>query len=397
MKVNGLLRDLSALKLIATRRKERILDASPKPLRHDPVKALARILHPENNILKIASIVNISDQAKIIRFISKPEDNSRLPVFQSGQYLSLRIDMEKNSVTRPFFISSPPFKASPVIDEENIFEPYIEIIVVKKENSISNKFIWENWYVDKEVNISFPHGKFFYEPLRDSKTLICFTEDAGIGTFYSLMGEIIQGNLDMNLMLFYKNKTLGNMKLIENFKKLEEQAPTKLKVIVLDDKENFYQELVKLEEKIIKKATFFICCSQVMYDRVHKDLIKLQIPHRRIRKQIFGESINIYEDVNFPIAIKGKTFKITVLLNGIENTTESLPGETVLATLERAEIKKSSHCRSGECGFCRSFIIQGDIFVNTLLDTRRSLDKENGYFHPCVSYPISDLKIDILK
>ncbi|MBC8059951.1 MAG: 2Fe-2S iron-sulfur cluster binding domain-containing protein [Clostridiaceae bacterium] len=397
MKVNGLIRDLSALKRIGVKRKERILDASPKPLRHDPVKALARILHPERSLLRIDSIIDRSEEVKIIKFTLSTEDNSRFPVFQSGQYLSLTIDMDNTSVNRTFFISSPPFKASPIIDQEANCEPYIEIIVVKKENSISNDFIWKNWKLGKEIKATFPHGRFFYEPLRDSKNLICIAEDAGISPFYSLVYEIIQKDWDLNLIIFYKNKSIQNMVLIEDLKKLVEAVPTKLKIIVLNDNQVFNQEIVKLEKDIINKSTYFVCCSQEMYKNIYEELIKLKIPNRRIRKQVYGETQDIYDEIDFPTAAKEKKFKITILVNQEEKIIESLAKETVLVTLERAGIEKSSHCRSGECGFCRSRIIEGDIFVNTLVDSRRGKDKEHGYFHPCVSYPISDMTIDILK
>lgn len=396
MKVNGILRDLSALKKTVTIRKERIMDASPKPLRHDPIKGLARILHPEKNTLRIEAIVDIAEDVKLIRFIRGSEKEVRLPVFQAGQYLSLRIDMEETSVTRPFFISSPPFKALPIMNEGVMCEPYIEIILVRKESSVSNRYMWENWKVGKEILASFPHGKFFYEPLRDSNNLVAVAEDAGIATFFSLTHEIIERNLELNIILFYKKKLLKSNDLIENLMRLAEEAPSKLKIIVLEDEQNFNDEIVKLGEETIKKSTYFICGSQTMYEALYSGLSKLNIPHRRIRKQIYGENKNIYDDVNFPKEVKEKVFKITVVINGEEKVIDSYPGETVLATLEKAEIKKASHCRSGECGFCRSRIVHGDVFVNTLLDTRRRVDRETGYFHPCVSFPISDIKIDIM-
>ena len=397
MKVNGILRDLRTLKKTVTIRKKRIMDASPKPLRHDPIKGLARILHPEKNKLRIKSIVDVSQDVKLIRFVKASQKEAKLPVFQSGQYLSLRIDMEETSVTRPYFICSPPFKALPIINEDVMCEPYIEIILVKKESSTSNKYLWGNLKVGDEIEASLPHGKFFYEPLRDSSNLVALSEDAGIGIFYSMMCEIIEKNLELNIILFYKNKLLKDNNLFYNLKKLIEEAPTKLSVTILEENQNFSDEIVKLGEEIINKSTYFICGSQNMYEDLCSTLSKLNIPRRRIRKQIYGEYKNIYDDINFPEEAKEKIFKITVVINGEEKVIDSCPGETVLATLEKAEIKKASHCRSGECGFCRSRIVEGDVFVNSLLDTRRMVDKEFGYFHPCVSFPITDIKIDIIN
>ncbi|MBQ2178555.1 MAG: hypothetical protein II451_05445 [Oscillospiraceae bacterium] len=51
--------------------------------------------------------------------------------------------------------------------------------------------------------------------------------------------------------------------------------------------------------------------------------------------------------------------------------------------------------RAGECGFCRSQLLSGEIFVSPISDGRRMMDKEMGWFHPCSSWPLTDLKIKI--
>ena len=63
--------------------------------------------------------------------------------------------------------------------------------------------------------------------------------------------------------------------------------------------------------------------------------------------------------------------------------------------LERAGIAIDTHCRNGECGFCRSHLLSGDIFVSPVGDGRRMMDKEMGWFHACSSWPLTDLKIKI--
>ncbi|GAG60904.1 unnamed protein product, partial [marine sediment metagenome] len=69
--------------------------------------------------------------------------------------------------------------------------------------------------------------------------------------------------------------------------------------------------------------------------------------------------------------------------------------ESVLVALERANLNPPSKCRSGECGFCRSLLIDGDVYINPVSDWRKGADKKYNYFHPCASYPISDLEINI--
>ncbi len=397
MKVNGFFKDLSALKKSVSKRRERITDASPKPLRHDPIKALARILHPEKNALVISSILDLSPNVKIIKLTNKFESEGRFPIFQCGQYLSLKIQMEDICVSRPCFISSPPFEALPKDNIAKKSEPYIEIVVEKRDDGIVSEFIWNKWKIGTEVDVSFPHGKFFYEPLRDSTNLVALAEDIGIAPFYSMIKEIFANKLDVNLTVIYRKTIIENTILLEELKKLVDRDSEKLKLILLDDNSQFENAIINLGEEEIKRSTFFICGTQTLYESLASDLTKLNVDFRRIRKQIYGKTKNIYEYDEFPKDAIGKIIKIKIVVNGEEKIINALSNETILASLEKAGIKKDSHCRTGECGYCRSRIIKGDIFVNPLLDTRRIVDIEYGYFHPCISYPVSELVIDILN
>lgn len=84
------------------------------------------------------------------------------------------------------------------------------------------------------------------------------------------------------------------------------------------------------------------------------------------------------------------------MVRGIrEDVIEAGAAEPVAVALERAGIAVDTHCRAGECGFCRSQLLSGEIFVSPISDGRRMMDKEMGWFHPCSSWPLTDLKIKI--
>ncbi|HBH99517.1 MAG: 2Fe-2S iron-sulfur cluster-binding protein [Clostridia bacterium] len=58
-------------------------------------------------------------------------------------------------------------------------------------------------------------------------------------------------------------------------------------------------------------------------------------------------------------------------------------------------IAAPSHCRSGECGWCHSRLVAGDVYMPTSVDGRREADKKFGYIHPCVTFPLSDLTMEV--
>lgn len=54
-----------------------------------------------------------------------------------------------------------------------------------------------------------------------------------------------------------------------------------------------------------------------------------------------------------------------------------------------------SRCRSGECGWCHSRLISGKVYIPKALDGRRLADEKYGYIHPCCTFPISDIAIEV--
>ena len=69
--------------------------------------------------------------------------------------------------------------------------------------------------------------------------------------------------------------------------------------------------------------------------------------------------------------------------------------ESLVVALERAGIRIETACRSGECGFCRTKVLSGSVYVCPENDGRRSADKDFGYVHACAAYPTSDVTIKI--
>ncbi len=89
-----------------------------------------------------------------------------------------------------------------------------------------------------------------------------------------------------------------------------------------------------------------------------------------------------------------KTFQMKVKMQGVVREIPARATETVLVAMERANLASPSLCRSGECGFCRSLLLGGDVFIAPESDDRRAADRKLGYIHPCSAYPLSDLELE---
>jgi ferredoxin len=80
---------------------------------------------------------------------------------------------------------------------------------------------------------------------------------------------------------------------------------------------------------------------------------------------------------------------------GKEQTITAPRDTSLLRSLEAAGIAAPAHCRSGECGWCHSKLVSGEVYTPKSVDGRREADYLYGYIHPCCSFPLSDLVIEV--
>ena len=398
--VKGHIRDLLAFRGLAPKRKKRIAKSPAKSLDLDPMNSLAWRLHPESQRLAIAEIRDETVTAKTFRLGADPEsDTKELAYFRAGQYLSLKVEVNGVRITRPYSISSAPFEALGA-------DGFYEITVRKEKDGFLTTYMWDNWKVGTKVRSSGPCGLFYYESLRDAGKIAGLAGGSGITPFRSLAREIAQGELDAELLLIYGSSDENDVLFYDELRELEKKAPDQFRVVhVLSCEEVQMEgcELGFITAETIKKhadvdnSSFFVCGPQAMYKFVKGELETLNLPNRRIRREVFGEVKDITQSPGFPLNVADKTFRLKVHIGSIITEIPARAVEPVLVAMERANLAPPSECRSGECGFCRSLLVDGDVYLSPEIDGRRAADKRFGYIHPCLSYPITDLEVTVAR
>ena len=303
-------------------------------------------------------------------------------------------------VTRPFSISSAPSDTQGTVDKDGFYELTVK---VKDEGFLSSK-IFDNWKVGTIISVSGPHGNMYFDDLRDLNEIVGIAGGSGITPFRSMLREIVAEDLDINFILLYGSYHEDDIIFDEELRTLAEKAPEKIKIVNIcsEPSENWRGPSGFITARFIKQyvgsvegKSFFICGPQAMYEFLEKEIKELDVPKRRVRRELYGQPDDITMNRKFPADFKGKTFNITVRMGNKVETIKASTTESILVSLERAGIGTDSQCRSGECGLCRSLLISGDIFINDDIDGRRAGDKKFGFFHPCSSYPLSDLEVKI--
>ncbi len=363
--------DLIRFTKMVPKRREKLAEGSAEKIPASyRVNETARILHPGYQSAKLVKIISNTADTKTYEF-----ETERPFYFRAGQYMTLGATIDGSVVSRPYAASSAPKAA---LEKRVAF-------TIKKCGFFSG-YMFDNAKVGDTFTVGDPTGEFCYEPVKDASHIVAIAGGSGITPFYSMAQAIADGTIDVKLTIFYGAKTEEDL----IFKtELDALKSDKIKVIyVLSNEKKAGYESGFIGAEIIEKYvsgdfTVMMCGPQAMYAFLDKELTKFNLPLRRIKKE--ANTVGMRD-------VKEAHYKITVKIGFNTYTVDADSRETVLTALERAGLKVPAKCRAGGCGFCHAKLISGK-FTIPGADKRRLADAKFGYFHPCCSYPDSDMEM----
>ena len=358
------------------------------------VNSTANFLHPNTQYLKVKQVAEIAPDARA--YILEPDafhGTAKLAYFRPGQSIRITLNIGHSVVSRVYPICSSPARS---IDDEYM------IVVKKKPDGFASQHIHNTWKKGTEVIASAPFGNLYYQPLRDCKNIIAICDNTGISSFLSMAEAICDGTLNINLTLFYAARKEREAIMSGRLDELAELSD-KFKIIyVLSDEHVFKKERGFVTKSVIEKYapqgrySVFINGSSALYNRTLPQIADLKLENKFIRLGFGGQIENPGSLQDFPKDSVGLTFLCKVIKDGkLIATVPCASEETLLVSLEKEGIEAPSMCRSGECGFCRSKLIKGNVYIPEGTDYRRLADSSYGIIHPCMSYPMSNLTLVI--
>ncbi|NQU64518.1 MAG: 2Fe-2S iron-sulfur cluster binding domain-containing protein [SAR324 cluster bacterium] len=341
-------------------------------------------LHPKTLQLIVSRILKETDSAVTLRLV--PE-GGYLPPFQAGQYINLFTKINGVHTSRPYSISSPPHQTG-----------YYDVTIRQvAEGFVSSHFI-NQVKSGTKLESSSPAGQFYHNPLFHGNDLVFLAGGSGITPFMSMIREVTDRGLNRHIHLIYGCRTEDD---IIFGAELRERAAVFSNLdlsLVISESTAEYKghsgfitgERIKKQIGNLTDRMFYVCGPEVMYRFVLDELEKLQIPGRRIRREVFGPPGDITTQPGWPESVKNSdTFSMTF---NHSQPVEARANEPLLNSLERSGLVLPAQCRSGECSLCRTRLVSGRVFQPQGVKLRKS-DIKFGYIHPCMAYPLDDLEL----
>lgn len=373
--------------------REKAINSTPaSPLSGEiPLNTKANERHPEKQIFIIEEIIDRASDAK--SYVLRRKDGANPAFFRAGQFVVIRHKVDGKLIARPVSLSCGPALT---------LEGKYMITVKRVPDGFLSGYIHDHWKVGMEIETSGPQGVGYYEPFRDAKHVIACAGGSGITPIFSMANAIADGDEDFNMTILYGTRTKADIMFAEEFAEIVKRTDKVKMVNILSDEEADGCEHGFITAELIQKYagdgqySVFAAGPQNMYRFLDGEIAKIGLPQKFYRKELFGSIKEPWTLPGYPMEAKDKVFNAHIKMPG--NKEYDIPcsaNESIIIAFERAGIAGPNRCRGGICGWCRSKLISGEVFVPELVDGRREADKVYGYIHPCASFALSDISLDV--
>ena len=347
--------------------------------------------HPISQFFTIEDIKE-RGRGDVRTYTLRRTDGQNPAFFRAGQFVVIRQMIDGKLIARPVTLSCGPAMT---------LDGKIQLTVKRVEqDAFLSAYIHENWKIGDQVETSGPQGTFFYEPLRDAKRVIAVAGGSGITPVFAMANAIADGDEDFEMIILYGSRTREDILFQDEFAEIMNRTDKVKLVNVLSEEAEGCEHGFITADLIRKYAgegvySVFAAGSQGMYKFLDGEAEKLGLIKKYYRKELYDNICQPWNYPGYPIEAKDKVFSLKIKMCDKVFDIPCNANENILVALERAGVAGPNRCRGGICGWCRSRLLSGDVFIPEDTDGRRAQDKLDGYIHPCASFAVSNLSIEM--
>jgi len=340
-------------------------------------------LHPRRLRLRVEEVIRETSSACSFRLSA---ESGELPLFRAGQYVNLFVEVDGVKTSRPYSIASAPG------------EPHYLLTVRRVEGGFVSTWLLENLRAGMVLEATAPAGSFVHEPLRDGRNLVFLAGGSGVTPFRSIILDAVNERKEISVHLVYGSRDPSDVIFREELEGLAREHPWLRVDLVISEPPPGWEgrcgmlDAATLRELVgdVRGKTFYVCGPNPMYPFCQGALRELGVPDRLVRREVYGPAQDVTTEPDWPGGDPGRVFRVREERSGREF--EALAGRPLLDSLEGAGLESNPVCRAGECTYCRTRLVEGEVWSPQRVRARWA-DNRFGFIHPCMSYPRSDLVI----
>jgi len=243
--------------------------------------------------LKVTEKLHQSDS--VVSFTLRADDQTQLPAFKPGQYISVAVHIEDLNLRqiRQYSLSDSP--------QKDTFR-----ITVKRESgdeykphgNVSN-WLHQHTRVGSTINVSFPCGNFTPD-IQDNRPIGLVSAGVGITPMISIVKDIAAKNPGRKVLFAHAARNRENVAHIDEIQNAKNELAHLETVFFLNDSQK--QHIDEREGRMdlsthmtpeFKDGLYYICGPQSFMDDQRDALLELGVDPANIHREVFGpESLN---------------------------------------------------------------------------------------------------------
>jgi ring-1,2-phenylacetyl-CoA epoxidase subunit PaaE len=323
-----------------------------------------------------------------------PENLQSEFVFEQGQNITIKKEIDGEELRRSYSICSAPF--------ENELRVAVKKVDAGKFSSYANNVL----KAGNELEVLPPTGKFNTKlNEQNAKNYVAFVAGSGITPVISIIKATLQtepassftlifGNRGRHSIIFFeeleglKNKYIKRFNFINILSREKTDAPVNSGRIDAD-------KLTELNKLIDYKNTdeFFICGPEEMIFCVKDFLEQINIDKKKIHFELFttpGQKKSTTGNRQPAIESGGPSSKITVKLDGRSFDFDlGFNGENILDAALKQGADLPFACKGGVCCTCKAKLLEGEVEMDVNWGLEHE-EVEQGFILTCQSHPTTE-------
>lgn len=328
---------------------------------------------PRFYLLQVKRVTAEAAGSVAIAFEIPPDLHSAFQ-FEPGQFLTLRADIDGQSVRRNYSISCARSRL--------LHQGELEIGIRPVEHGVFSNWAAQQVKVGAVIDVMPPDGRFTVKKPRAIHR-VGFAAGSGITPILSIAASTLEEQSQSKFTLVYGNRKMSSVMFNEALQDLKDRYPNRLTLVHVLSRQA--QEVDLLQGRIdgdkvraIIQALLpvksmdevFICGPEAMISATETALIAAGVPADRVHSERFTTGAAVAAKVQadtdahlHKIAID-KDIALTVVLDGKQHEIVMGADEHLLDAALEAGLDLPYACKGGVCCTCRAKLLEGKVTMD---------------------------------
>lgn len=310
--------------------------------------------------------------------------------YNPGQYLTLRATVDGEDLRRSYSICSGPDDG--------------ELRIAVKRVGVFSDWVNRTLQAGDAIEVMTPTGRFGATNVPDRARIhVAFAAGSGITPVLSLLRAVLAREPDSRFVLFYGNRSTGEILFREALEELKDRFLGRLSVFhVLSQEEqdlpilsgrldgDKVRRLLRLVVPAEAVDEVYLCGPEAMSREIQAVLTELGVAPEKVHVELFVSALGGRPRPKPAAPLPDAPSRTAVLtVDGKRREVPVADGESILDAALRAGMDLPYACKGGMCSTCRAKLVEGEV----AMDLNYSLEPwelEVGFILTCQSHPKTD-------